>query len=1535
MIKLLFKPEGGTSKDWSEYLVIPPIISKSVESELAGQAGLIVFDEANIELIYNSTVASYFSDPTQQERHLFLIKLDSDLLFEGIADISSIQFSDFKKTISIKVIDKLAAINILQERPLREGPHNLLYQRNSNTTVDRILVETGAASSSSHHKWFQMRYAKALGGGNYQIYPTTLSNSPRLGEIVQSPYDSNKISLVTYVGKKAGFVGDTDPIVLDIITDDESYPKPSGNQKVVNNLFYYMSEVFGTDILVKEYRSTYIVKYQDAGNEIDVLCTPGYALTAFNGKKIIEAFIKNVWPTVGIIFKGANDLHIPLKYYQQLISENPFGKTPLDALVTLADLINCYIFFDKNGDLIIQSKDDLYSAEARSIGQTPIYRGPIEKYMWDKLVDGVEVKVNGWSRDPQTGAFLVGYSRITKQPEGYGEFEVIKPRNLVTKDLISIDGSTNTQQELNQRAYIEAVRIMEFYGKRHASFELELALDQNTINWDLTDKLLIDGKDCFIESMDINLVEKSVNISCTEIQGHEYDIRQVVISKPTNQSSSAVVGGGFSTGSQGGYQPIIQYNVPLRFLLGVLSLDFNTTNLKLTNNALNTIQDIDSESRPTFAQLTLSNPGTELTEAVRADRRVDTSFPLTGGGTLTLHRTIGLNYDSVNLNINGSNQLTTIQDIATSSSPAFAALTLSGRLNLSAGTTNANAVAWGTDIYLYRAAAKDLRVNSGFRVLYSAGGTPVFTIGDNAAANVTMAITAAASQYADILFRTSNSSRWAIRKTSDAESGSNAGSNLFVNRHDDSGSLLDTVISIRRNTGNVGIGTNIANEKLEVAGNIHLSGGDRTIFNRSNNYLALGTNNAERLRITANGSVGIGMANPSQLLDVGGNVRMTGVLQVTGTGISTVNSDVNHQGFKSFYNNFTSGWAGSGWKLGYSEENFASLELDNLWVRGTMTVYELIINQIRATNGSLFVTSSARVESANEDTAYNIRIWFEDPEGHNLCPFVEGDLLLMQRVRLDSTTVVKRVLLRVMTVSGRSIEANYVGTAPSEIPKKGELYVRVGSYTNANRRGSLYLTSDDSNAPYLDVIDGVAQWTDWGSSDKLKVRLGRLTGITDSFFGTLSGYGLYAKDNAYLRGKIYAESGGWIAGWTIDSNRLTSPNVVIGLKVNDVRLIANSSNGQVGAYVYMDTTIVDHPGYLSFGRVLSGTGAIENKMGIAFKKGSSTFFELTDTDKNIAGWSFNTTKFWKGAVSLEAGTSMKGLVVDSDKIKIGSFTFGTMSNPLTDITHILLNGYSGIEPGDSFWGILGNWWDTSNGIHDVTMEVRENLIKCVIGNLASSWSYRLTHILASATTKVMGKKAKVAFLLEFTSYPDYMEHGGEYEVAIRYYDSSFNTLYRQVIASGTVSDQIEPEQFDYRNGIFFTVPASIPSLAYIYIEWAFNGGSPSSSLLPKTMELSDLTFEGYENFKTWLNETGLYMYNSDNNYLRLHSDFSEINLPIIKIRGKQIVRFHGRLAANPTLDVEIGDMYIRTTDDKTYQCYAINNLGTPQWAALN
>ena len=99
--------------------------------------------------------------------------------------------------------------------------------------------------------------------------------------------------------------------------------------------------------------------------------------------------------------------------------------------------------------------------------------------------------------------------------------------------------------------------------------------------------------------------------------------------------------------------------------------------------------------------------------------------------------------------------------------------------------------------------------------------------------------------------------------------------------------------------GNLGIGTTNPSQKLDVAGNIKLqnngnlylfntdnyikynywrvnTGGNVNIFNQGNSDIVLSTNNDEKMRIKADGKVGIGTTSPTAVLDVNGALNLKG-----------------------------------------------------------------------------------------------------------------------------------------------------------------------------------------------------------------------------------------------------------------------------------------------------------------------------------------------------------------------------------------------------------------------------------------------------------------------------------------------------------------------------------------------------------------------------------------------------------------------------------------------------------------------------------
>jgi hypothetical protein len=269
-----------------------------------------------------------------------------------------------------------------------------------------------------------------------------------------------------------------------------------------------------------------------------------------------------------------------------------------------------------------------------------------------------------------------------------------------------------------------------------------------------------------------------------------------------------------------------------------------------------------------------------------------------------------------------------------------------------------------------------------------------------------------------------------------------------------------------------------------------------------------GSSLGERIFIKSNGYVGIWDNSPLYHFTVNGFSYFQ----------SAVYADANIGTIS-----YSSGFAGSGWQLSNSTD--ISLTVDNLTVRKQMSIYELIINQIRATNGAIWVSDCAKLVAVIDfSTYYQGQI---DGDGsHIVLPFHTNDIIRCQKWNgrdLKYYTATVDLILDNQTFEFSIIDG-------AGIPAPGDDLVRVGNIYDTARQGSIYLTANDSNAPYIDVLDDVDSYSFTGCT---KVRVGKLNGITDGVFGALTGYGLYGQ-NVYLTGAINAESG-FIGGWAINS----------------------------------------------------------------------------------------------------------------------------------------------------------------------------------------------------------------------------------------------------------------------------------------------------------------------------------------------------------------------------------------------------------------
>ena len=234
---------------------------------------------------------------------------------------------------------------------------------------------------------------------------------------------------------------------------------------------------------------------------------------------------------------------------------------------------------------------------------------------------------------------------------------------------------------------------------------------------------------------------------------------------------------------------------------------------------------------------------------------------------------------------------------------------------------------------------------------------------------------------------------------------------------------------------------------------------------------------------------------------------------------------------------FWSGWSGQGWKLWFDDTinvlgeivPKASLELDDLTVRGTFRVFEFVINQLRGENDNYVFAGMQKVDHIDVDTN---TIYLDTNKGETYCPFRSGDILRCQRFQ-GGGTVIKRydILVKEAQVGNISdgenridyiVWENFDGDINSIA--QGDVLCRIDNDRDPERKGIITTTSIGNGAPYIDVIYGLVT----NPEESLKARLGKLDGIVNELFGELSGYGLFS-NNAFLTGEFFLSTGEAVA----------------------------------------------------------------------------------------------------------------------------------------------------------------------------------------------------------------------------------------------------------------------------------------------------------------------------------------------------------------------------------------------------------------------
>lgn len=239
---------------------------------------------------------------------------------------------------------------------------------------------------------------------------------------------------------------------------------------------------------------------------------------------------------------------------------------------------------------------------------------------------------------------------------------------------------------------------------------------------------------------------------------------------------------------------------------------------------------------------------------------------------------------------------------------------------------------------------------------------------------------------------------------------------------------------------------------------------------------------------------------------------------------------------------FVSGFLdGKGWRLKNEpitnaagvQENKYNLELDNLVVRGTMRVFEMIVSQLLGENDNRIFTAMLEVDHYDPETG---RVYLDTHEGRMYNPFRKDDYVMVQQYNgMPSAEnyhyVTKRYELIVTEVGSegegeemlawvkfKNFTCSMEDSTPEQLITKRDTFVRVDNLTDPQRKGIIQMMTVGSDTPYMDIIYGLKTDPD----NALKGRLGNLQGITHPLFGALSGFGeflqnLYATGDFVLR----------------------------------------------------------------------------------------------------------------------------------------------------------------------------------------------------------------------------------------------------------------------------------------------------------------------------------------------------------------------------------------------------------------------------------
>lgn len=633
------------------------------------------------------------------------------------------------------------------------------------------------------------------------------------------------------------------------------------------------------------------------------------------------------------------------------------------------------------------------------------------------------------------------------------------------------------------------------------------------------------------------------------------------------------------------------------------------------------------------------------------------------------------------------------------------------------------------------------------------------------------------------------------------------------------------------------------------------------------------------------------------------------------TKVMGIEGDIAMSGNKSIYNNFTSGIFGSGFILGYNITNSGGsyIELDNGRFRGTLAVHIFKKDIVKTANGYLLVTDSATVgretqspylyvkqEDQNATFSVNDLLYTKDIDTN----YNDGNGLLVKEIKSKVTWVGTETINSIVYDKYQLSFADG-GTGTYQDYKTGMTIARVN-------KGFILLDASSEFSPFIDIYDDITTWAGFMSASKLKARSGKLSGVTSTNFGQLSGHGywsnrVYLEGNCYVAGNLWAFTGGIGGTYSAPKVKISSSGMVVALDSASATFLGNST-----------ISIGESSGW----------------WGIAQRDSNGDYVFRLGSTNNIANWTFTKEKFSNGAVRLEASATLKGLAVtktietvDYDVIMIGDHS---ISNPTISeniegkfFSNTEFSSASGwtIEQGP--FSITQNATSFFNG--DSTVNYNQSVLRVPAISLTATGSTDVDgHVSQGIYSVYIGDYQGVYVVINTRIRRDEYNWGVEsvnedYQLRFTFIvnttSSGLKTLLNETIDTGAI-DLATWTEFKWR----LKLPVDFIDSASDKFQIDVIAPHPKdgSTVRYNVVAVDYIRFTMYEPLNTFYASpsAGVVMKSDPFNYFQFTDSLTELKVDNLLINGYRPPRYRGELSADPTYDNVPGDEYYNSTTSK-------------------